>query len=137
MAYEQKKVIVVDGKKYAVWEELTNDHDVQTLTCAPVTFECPECGCVTAARDPFTAPKCQPAEFVHMADGTHLCIDCAEWSSETERCEDCQKVFHVKGDGHGFKNDYKEWFCDDCKTWQDGYKEEQKQDFLATVRGES
>ena len=128
--YDQKQVIIIDGKKYAQWESKTNDYDVKTIECRPVTFECPMCGCVTSDDDPFKRHfKGQPAEFVRMSDGTHLCSDCANGDSDTQVCEDCRERWHIKGDGFGYKNEYGEWFCDDCKKYQDDYKAEREEEF--------
>lgn len=127
MSYEQKKVAVLNGKKYAIWEETTSDHDVVTMELAEITAECPICGCVSADRNPF-APRIYlngaklDSEFVKVGEKT-ICRDCVEGSGDYYKCAVCEDW--LAGKAHA-ENVYGESLCEQCAEYGKRMDEKEK-----------
>jgi hypothetical protein len=126
--YDQKQVVVINGKKFAVWEKTVNDHDVETLECVEITAECPICGCVSADKNPFSSRvylngKKKSSEFIELNDKTIICRDCANESGDYYVCACCE-TWH-KGKAAG-ENKYGESLCDECHEYGKKQMEKEK-----------
>lgn len=134
---EDRIIITIDGKKYGVWKSRRDGNDQLFIEAREAVHECPLCGFVTADENALQKQSCkEPSEFVELCDGRIICRECVENDSQFQQCSDGCDVWHVRNDGHGWTDEYKDWHCDECKKDNDEYRREQKQDFLDTVRGE-
>ena len=131
--YEQKKIAVLNGKKYAIWEETTSDYDVVTMELAEITAECPLCGCVTADREPFSQRiflngAKRDSEFINV-DGKTICRDCVEESGDYYKCAECE-TWH-EGKAHA-ENVFGESLCEECAEY--GKKQDEKEKLYGSYR---